>query len=57
VREILNGYIPSPVIAGTMDDYITPPRLGKHSAILGAMAMAKELSMQVPILKEVRNAR
>ena len=57
VREILNGYVSSPVIAGTMNDYITPPRLGKHSAILGAMAMAKELSMRVPILKEVRNAR
>ena len=40
VREILNGYIASPVIAGTMEDYIVAPGLGKRSGILGAMAMA-----------------
>lgn len=44
VREILNGYIPSPVIAGTMELYIVPPGLGKRSGILGAMAMAKFLA-------------
>lgn len=41
VREGLNGYIPSPVINGTMNEYIVPPGLGKRSGILGAMAMAK----------------
>jgi fructokinase len=44
VREILNGYIPSPVIAGTMELYIVPPGLGKRPGILGALAMAKLLA-------------
>ncbi len=43
VREILNDYIPSPVIAGQMNLYITPPGLGKRPGILGALAMAKLL--------------
>ena len=41
VRETLNDYIPSPVVTGTMEEYIVPPGLGKRSGILGAMAMAK----------------
>ena len=43
VRELLNGYIHSPVMAGTLDEYIVPPALGKRSGILGAMALAKRL--------------
>lgn len=43
VRLLLNGYVPSPVIAGSMDDYIVPPSLGKRSGVLGALAMAKLL--------------
>jgi fructokinase len=42
VRDNLNGYIASPVVTGTMEDYIVPPGLGKRSGILGAMAMAKK---------------
>ncbi len=42
VRAGLNGYIASPVIAGSMEDFITPPGLGKRSGILGAIAMAKK---------------
>ena len=45
VREDLNGYIPSPVLKGTMNRYIVPPGLGKRSGILGAMAMAKNSSL------------
>ena len=41
VKEILNGYIHSPVIAGSMETYILPPGLGKRSGILGAMALAR----------------
>jgi fructokinase len=41
VREILNGYIVSPTVTSPINDYIVPPGLGKRSAILGAMAMAK----------------
>jgi fructokinase len=46
VRENLNNYISSPVITGTMNDFIVPPGLGKRSGILGAMAMAKHLTNQ-----------
>jgi fructokinase len=41
VRGLLNGYIASPVLAGTMEDYIVPPALGKRSGVLGALALAK----------------
>jgi fructokinase len=42
VKELLNGYIASPVFTGTMDEYIVPPALGRRSGVLGAMAMATE---------------
>ncbi len=41
VRENLNGYIASAVIAGEMEEYIIPPGLGKRSGILGAIAQAR----------------
>jgi len=44
VKKNLNGYIPSPVLRGAMDNYIIPPGLGKRSGILGAMAMAMKLT-------------
>jgi fructokinase len=44
VKQLLNGYIHSPVFQGGLDGYIIPPGLGKRSAILGAMAMAQELT-------------
>jgi fructokinase len=43
VGNLLNGYIASSVLTGTMDEYIVPPALGKRSGVLGAMAMAKTL--------------
>jgi fructokinase len=43
VREVINGYIASPVIAGTMETYIVPPGLGKRSGILGALALARQM--------------
>ncbi len=48
VCEILNGYISSPTMAGSLSEYIVPPGLGKRSAILGAMAMAKSLTTIQP---------
>jgi fructokinase len=42
VKELLHGYIPSPVFEGGLEDYIVPPGLGTRSGILGAMAMAME---------------
>ncbi len=41
VHEILNDYIVSPTVTGSMEAYIVPPGLGKLSGILGAMALAK----------------
>jgi fructokinase len=43
VRGLLNGYLASPVFAGTMDEYIVPPALGRRSSVLGAMALAKTI--------------
>ena len=40
VKELLNGYVASPIFAAALDDFIVPPALGKRSGILGAMAMA-----------------
>lgn len=41
VRGFLNGYIASPVLSGTMDEFIVPPALGKRSGVLGALALAR----------------
>jgi fructokinase len=49
VRAILNGYIASPTVTGSLDEYIVPPGLGKRSAILGAMAMAKSIINSLPV--------
>jgi fructokinase len=43
VRGLLNGYIASPVLTGTMEEYIVPPALGKRSGVLGALALARTL--------------
>ncbi len=40
VRQILNGYIQSPLILEQIDHYILPPSLGNRSGVLGAIAMA-----------------
>jgi fructokinase len=44
VKDLLNGYIHSPVFQSGLEDYIVPPGLGKRSAIMGAMAMAKRMT-------------
>jgi fructokinase len=44
VRTLLNGYIASLVFAGSMEDYIVPPALGKRSGVLGALALAKSMT-------------
>jgi len=45
VNDIVNGYISSPVFAGTLDKYIVPPALGNRSGILGALALAKTIKI------------
>ena len=43
VRILLNGYIASPILTGSMEEYIVPPALGKRSGVLGALALARML--------------
>lgn len=40
VRELLNGYIPTPQILQDVDTYIVPPALGERVGVLGAIALA-----------------
>ncbi len=41
VKELLNGYVVSPVFEGDLGGYIVPPALGNRSGVLGALAMAR----------------
>jgi fructokinase len=42
VRELLNGYLQTPVILEWIDEYIVPPGLGDRSGVLGAIALAQQ---------------
>ena len=44
VKQLLNGYIHSPMVSDRLDEYILPPTLGNRSGGLGAIAMAIELA-------------
>ena len=41
VQHLLNDYISSPVLAGSLQEFIVPPALGNRSGVLGALALAK----------------
>jgi fructokinase len=41
VKKLLNNYIHLPEIIDHIDEYIVPPLLGKHTGIVGAIALAK----------------
>lgn len=41
-RELINGYIHSPVILENIESYIVSPGLGNRSGILGAIALAEQ---------------
>jgi fructokinase len=43
VQRGLNGYIQSPMILKSIDEYIVPPSLGNRSGVLGAIALAIDL--------------
>jgi len=43
VQRGLNGYIQSPMILKSIEDYIVPPSLGNRSGVLGAIALAIDL--------------
>lgn len=44
VKQLINGYIQSPLLADRIDEYILLPTLGNRSGGLGAIAMAKMLA-------------
>jgi len=41
VQKLLNGYVQSPAITETIDQYIVPPGLAGRSGMLGAIALAR----------------
>ncbi|NUQ86078.1 MAG: ROK family protein, partial [Anaerolineales bacterium] len=41
VQKLLNGYIQSPAITETIEEYIVPPALGSRAGMLGAVALAQ----------------
>jgi fructokinase len=41
-RELIHGYIQSPVILENIESYIVPPGLGNRSGTLGALALAEQ---------------
>ncbi|HEV3279360.1 MAG TPA: ROK family protein [Terriglobia bacterium] len=42
--ELLNNYIQAPEITRHIDEYIVPPQLGDNAGVLGAIALAIELT-------------
>lgn len=46
VQELLNGYVQAPeIITDAINDYIVPPGLGNLSGVLGAIALAEQVSL------------
>lgn len=41
-QALLNGYVQSPAIQETIDQYIVPPALGARAGVLGAIALARQ---------------
>ncbi len=49
VQQLLNGYIESPQIIESIDQYIVPPALGNRAGVLGAIALAIDsIEQQLP---------
>ncbi len=42
VKQLLHGYIASPIFEGDLETYLVPPALGKRSGVLGALALAQQ---------------
>lgn len=43
LRELVGGYLPSPMLEDRVNQYLVPPALGDHAGVLGAIAMAAAL--------------
>ncbi len=46
VKILLNGYVQSAALAADIDSFIVPPGLGGRSGVLGAIALAKQMTEQ-----------
>jgi fructokinase len=44
LRELLAGYLDTPLLGDRIDDYLVPPALGDRAGVLGAIALAEQLS-------------
>ncbi len=42
LRQLLNGYVQSPMITEVNPEYIVPPKLGQRAGVLGAIALARQ---------------
>ncbi len=43
LRELVAGYLPTPLLGEEIDRYLVPPRLGDRAGVLGAIALAEQL--------------
>ncbi|MBV9050548.1 MAG: hypothetical protein JOY58_19945, partial [Solirubrobacterales bacterium] len=41
LRELVGGYLDSPLLAGDIDGYLVAPALGDRAGVLGAIALAR----------------
>jgi fructokinase len=41
VRQLLGGYLETPMLGDSIDEYLVPPALGDRSGVLGAIALAQ----------------
>ena len=44
LRELVAGYIPTPMLDDRVEEYLVAPALGDRAGVLGAIAMAEALS-------------
>ncbi|MBL8062266.1 MAG: ROK family protein [Anaerolineales bacterium] len=47
-RELINGYIQSPIILENIESYLVNPGLGNRSGVLGAIALAEQSLQKKP---------
>jgi fructokinase len=48
LRQLLNGYIQSRMLAEGIPEYVVPPALGDRSGVLGALVLAEEAALSYP---------
>ena len=44
VQELLNGYVQAVQVLGEIDRYVVPPALGERAGVLGALALARQMT-------------